>query len=321
MLGSQETIKIAVSPFSSLTSASTDFRIFYILNGVLFLHVLVYNLCGGAVLTPSFTQPKHFQLLTLTSATGCKVLLALLPVWQTPSMTSRGLLQQLLSLPNRPTCFWGFRLFVLQFTQGVTRKPTLAWNCHTPILLPQPAEYVESRGELGTQMCITPVLIHSPRTDLPFRLTSCSSWSQAWTHLVNWVDRSHAHGQAHFTQDCHPQQLLSPKCQLCQSSECTHGVCTHGHVYTYAHTFTQSSVYIKARVLMDTFRLNLIPHTGFTLPPGTHSHSCYCLSDKRKLGSYYPQYTYLFPQFQNVHKLVSDLLTQQLWKINVLIRV
>lgn len=101
MLGCQETIKIAVSPFSPLTSASTDFLIFYILNVVLFLHVLVYNLCGGAMLTPSFTQPKHFQLLTPTSATGCKLLLALRPVWQTPSLTSGGLFKP--SLPNQPT--------------------------------------------------------------------------------------------------------------------------------------------------------------------------------------------------------------------------
>lgn len=53
------------------------------------------------MLTPSFTQPKHFQLLTPTSATGCKLLLALRLVWQTPSLTSGGLFKP--SLPNRPT--------------------------------------------------------------------------------------------------------------------------------------------------------------------------------------------------------------------------
>lgn len=172
-----------------------------------------------------------------------------LPVWPVEASSSSP------SLPNWPTAlevslclFVCFTLYTGCHTEA---KTGLALS-HTNPPASACRVSVESRGELGRQMCITAVLIHSPRTALPFRLTLCSSWSQAWTRLVNWVDRSHVHGRAHFTQDCHPQQLLSPKCQLCQSSEpsareCTHGVCTHGQVYTYAQTFTQSSVYIKAQ--------------------------------------------------------------------------
>lgn len=52
-------------------------------------------------------------------------------------------------------------------------------------------------------------------------------------------EQSCANGRAHFTQDCHPQQLLPQKCQLCQVQNLqlknVHMACIHTDMYTHVH--------------------------------------------------------------------------------------
>lgn len=73
----------------------------------------------------------------------------------------------------------------------------------------------------------------------------CPSRSQAWTRLVNWVDRSHARGHAHFTQDC-PQSVNCAKVQNLQL-ENVHMACVHADMYTHMHIPLHLHQFIKAQ--------------------------------------------------------------------------
>lgn len=108
------------------------------------------------------------------------------------------------------------------------------------------------------------------------------------------------------------QTTLRPECQQCHNGETPNqSICTHMCSQTVLHVHSMLKLTRSYRVLQLQSDI-----TGF-IPLLSNPTSVTVISDRGKLGFYYTEYMFLLLQPQNMHKLVSELLTHRGWKTNL----